>query len=83
MTLPSLPLLLFYKIPELLTPLFWQITCHFSEKTSSRTNVFIQDGECGFLNAPLHNIYLSSDLVNGPVAVSIRHTLPFKGVHLL
>ena len=26
---------------------------------------------------------LSSDLVNGPVAVGIRQTLPFKGVHLL
>ena len=31
----------------------------------------------------LHNIYLSSDLVNGPVAVGIRQTLRFKGVHLL
>ena len=36
-----------------------------------------------FVNVPLHNIYLSSDLVNGPVAVGIRQTLPFKGVHLL
>ena len=35
------------------------------------------------VNVPLHNIYLSSDLVNGPVAVGIRQTLPFKGVHLL
>ena len=26
---------------------------------------------------------MSSDLVNGPVAVGIRQTLPFKGVHLL
>ena len=26
---------------------------------------------------------MSSDLVKGPVAVSIRQTLPFKGVHLL
>ena len=37
----------------------------------------------GFVNVPLHDIYLSSDLVNGPVAVGIRQTLPFKGVHLL
>ena len=49
-------------------------TLPFSEKTSSGTSV---------LNVPLHNINLSSDLVNGPVAVGIRQTLPFKGVHLL
>ena len=28
-------------------------------------------------------IYLSCDLVNGPVTVGIRQTLPFQGVHLL
>ena len=55
----------------------------FSEKTSSGTSVLIQGVECGFVNVPLHNIYLSSDLVKGPVAVGIRQTLPFKGVHLL
>ena len=58
-------------------------TLPFSEKTSSGTSVLIQGVECGFVNVPLHNIYLSSDLVKGPVAVGIRQTLPFKGVHLL
>ena len=58
-------------------------TLPFSEKISSGTSVLIQGVECGFLNVPLHNIYLSSDLVNGPVAVGIRQTLPCKGVHLL
>ena len=58
-------------------------TLPFSEKTSSGTSVLIQGVECGFVNVPLHSIYLSSDLVNGPVAVGIRQTLPFKGVHLL
>ena len=29
------------------------------------------------------DIYLSSDLVKGPVAVGIRQILPSKGVHLL
>ena len=53
------------------------------QKTSSGTSVFIQDVECRSVNVPLHNIYLSSDLVNGPVAVGIRQTLPFKDVHLL
>ena len=58
-------------------------TLPFSEKTSSGTSVLIQGVECGFINVPLHNIYLSSDLVNGLVAVGIRPSLPFKGVHLL
>ena len=53
-------------------------TLPFSEKTSSGTSVLIQGVECGFVNVPLHNIYLSSHLVNGPVAVGIRQTLPFK-----
>ena len=58
-------------------------TLPFSEKTSSWTSVLIQGVECGFVNVPLHNIYLSSDLVTGLVAVGIRPSLPFKGVHLL
>ena len=58
-------------------------TLPFSEKTSTGTSVLIQGVECGFVNVPLNNIYLSSDLVSGPVAVGIRPSLPFKGVHLL
>ena len=73
MTLPSLPLLLSYGIPELLNPLFILAdTLPFSEKTSSGTSGLIQGVECGFVNVPLHNMYLSSDLVNGPVAIDIR-----------
>ena len=67
----------------LLKPLSWQISCLFSEKTSSGTSVLIQDVVCGFINVQLHNIYLSSDLVTGLVAVGIRPSLPFKGVHSL
>ena len=55
----------------------------FSETTYSGTSVFIQGVEYGFINVPLHNIYLSSDLVTGLVAVGIKPSLPFKGVHLL
>ena len=55
----------------------------FSEKTSSGTSVLIQCVECGFVNVPLYNIYLSSDLVTGLVAVGIRPCLPLKGVQLL
>ena len=58
-------------------------TLTFSEKTSSGTGVLIQGVECGFINVPHHNIYLFSDLVTGLVAVCIRPSFPFKGVHLL
>ena len=58
-------------------------TLPFSEKTSSVTSVLIQGVKCRFVNVPLHNIYLSSDLVKGPVTVGNRQTLPFKDVHLL
>ena len=58
-------------------------TLPFSEKNSSGTSVLIQGVECGFVNVPLHNIYLSSDLAICLVAVGIRPSLPFKGVHLL
>ena len=58
-------------------------TLPFSEKTSSGTSVLIQGVECRFVNVQLHNIYVPSDLVTGLVAVGIRPSLPFKGVHLL
>ena len=58
-------------------------TLPFTEKTSSRTSVLIQGVESRFINVPLHNIYLSSYLVAGLMAVGIRHPLPFEGVHLL
>ena len=37
----------------------------FSKKTYSGTSVLIHGVECGFINVPRHNIYLSSDLVTG------------------
>ena len=55
----------------------------FSEKTSSGTTVLIQGVEFGFVNVPLHSIYLSSDLINGPVALGIQKLYPFSGVHIL
>ena len=58
-------------------------TLPFSEMTSFGTSVLFQGVECGFINVPLHNMYLSSDLVTGHVAVSIRPSIPFKGIHLL
>ena len=47
------------------------------------TSVLIQGIECRFINVPLHNICLPSDLVTGLMAVGIRPFLPFLGVYLL
>ena len=35
------------------------------------------------MSIPIHNIYLSSNLVNGPVAMGVKPSLPFDGIHLL
>ena len=82
-TLPSLPLSKSYEIPGASQSLILQIPCHFPRSLLLGQVSFIQGVECGFVNVPLHNIYLSSDLVKGPVAVGIRPSLPFKGIHLL
>ena len=55
----------------------------FSEKTYSDASVLLQGIECGFMNVSLHNIFLHSELVTGPIAVGIRSSLPFDGIHLL
>ena len=55
----------------------------FSQKTSSGTSVLIQGVQCGTVNIPLHHVNVSSDLVTGLVAIGIKPSLPFKGIHLL
>ena len=58
-------------------------TLPFSNESFTGNNVLIQGVECGSLNVPLHNIELKSNLVTGPVAIGVRPSLPFSGVHLL
>ena len=48
------------------------VALSFSEKNFSGTSVLINCIECEFVKVPLHNIYLSSDLDTGLVAVGIR-----------
>ena len=45
--------------------------------------VQIQGIELRVVEAPLHVIYLTSDLVNGAMTVGIRPTLPVKGISLI
>jgi hypothetical protein len=58
-------------------------TLPFCEKSSSGDSVLIRDVEYGFVSVPLHNIYLTSYLLTGPVSVDVKSSLPLKGVHLL
>ncbi|VDI75278.1 Hypothetical predicted protein [Mytilus galloprovincialis] len=43
----------------------------------------LQGVELGCIDVPLHRIYLSSDLITGPVIVGVRPNLPVEGVTLL
>lgn len=55
----------------------------FSEQTFTDRSVLIQGVELGVINVSLHIICLNSDLITGPVTVSVRPTLPVTGVSLL
>ena len=55
----------------------------FSEKSYSGESVLLQGVECGIVNVSLHNVFLTSELVSGPVTVGVRSSLPIDGVHFL
>ena len=54
-----------------------------SAETATRDHVLIHGIELGYVNVPIHKVFLQSDLVSGYVAVGIRPTLPVDGVSLL
>ena len=59
-------------------------TLPFSDVSFTGTNVLIKGVDSTeFTSIPLHNAYLSSDLVSGHVVVGILPSLQFDGVHLL
>jgi len=45
--------------------------------------VLIQGVGLDVINVPLHQIFLKSKLVSGPVIVGIRPTLPIEGISLI
>ena len=56
----------------------------FSDVSFTGTNVLIKGVDSTeFTSIPLHNAYLSSNLVSGHVVVGILRSLPFDGVYLL
>ena len=59
-------------------------TLPFSDDSYSGSNVLIKGVDSvGYSSIPLHNVYLASKLVSGPVKVGIKPNLPFKGISLL
>ena len=59
-------------------------TLPFSETSSTGTSVLIKGvNSSDYMPVPLHTVYLSSDLVSGPVKVGLGSSLPFKVVQLL
>ena len=50
----------------------------------SDTNVLIKGVDSlRYSSVPLHNVYLSSNLVSGPAVLGMKPSLPFEGIHLL
>ena len=59
-------------------------TLPFSYDSYSGSNVLIKGVDSvDYSSIPLHNVYLASKLVSGPVNVGIKPSLPFKGISLL
>ena len=56
----------------------------FSEESSAGVSVLIKGVNCSeYTPVPLHTVYLSSNLVSGPVKVGVQSSLPFEGVQLI
>ena len=59
-------------------------TLPFSDDSYSGSNVLIKGVDSvDYSSIQLHNVYLASKLVSGPVNVGIKPSLPFKGISLL
>ena len=59
-------------------------TLSFSEESSAGVSVLIKRVNCSeYTPVPLHTVYLSSNLVSGPVEVGVQSSLPFEGVQLI
>jgi len=55
----------------------------FSSKSFSGSSILLQGIELWTLQAPLHVVELSSEMVLGPVIVGLRSSLPVKGIDLV
>ena len=59
-------------------------TLSFSEESSAGVSVLIKGVNCSeYTPVPHYTVYLSSNLVSGPVKVGVQSSLPFEGVQLI
>lgn len=54
-----------------------------SDHSSCHGSILIQGVEMGYVEAPLHYVYIKSKLVNGIFSVAVRPSLPIKGVQFI
>ena len=55
----------------------------FCDKSSVGASVILQGVEGGYVNAPIYEVDLKSDLVSGKVKVGVRPSLPVKDVSII
>ena len=55
----------------------------FSQQSSVDADVLVEGVDLQYINVPLHNVNLKSDIVSGPVTVGIRPSFPVKGISML
>ena len=55
----------------------------FNDKFYTGENVIVQGFEMGFVNVPLHEVSLVSDLITGEFKMGIRPSLPVKNMYEL
>ena len=56
---------------------------HISSQSATGVTVLLQGVELDAFHVPLHKICLRSPLVDDPVVVRVRHSLPVQGVNLI
>ena len=65
-------------------PLLLAETLPFSEKSSTGTSVLIREvNSSDYTPVPLHTVYLSSDLVSGPVNVGLGSSLGIMHIYFI
>ncbi len=55
----------------------------FSSQSYIGTDVLIRGVELGCVPLHLHNIYIKSNLISGPVKIGVRSHLPVEGVSMI
>ncbi len=55
----------------------------FSSQSYTGTDVLIRGVELGYVPVSLHNMYIKSNLISGPVKIAVHSHLPVEGVSMI